>query len=116
MFFQYLFRGRIQHANGGGVKCSVEHGFVVAESWDGHVKGTAVRFVNGKLQRQAGGRNGPVPRNSGFNDDVFNQIASVDDFEINGFNLARNDTNVVKGCDDNAVLLADVSEDVGREV
>ena len=116
VFFENFLRGCVQHTNGGGVKSTVEHGLVVAQSGNRHVKRTAVRFIHRKLKREASGRNGPFAGNGGFHDDVLDQVASVDDFIIDGFNLAGNDTDVVKCGHDDAVLLADVAENIRREI
>ena len=112
-----LFLGvRIQHAYGGGVLGAVEHGIVIAERRDGHVERPAVGFVHGQLQGYQRWGHGPIPVNSGLNKDVFDEVASIDDFIVHGFCFTRNDGDGGVGCHDNSVLLADITQNVGREV
>ena len=87
MHLEHFLGGRIQHAYGGGVLGAVEHGIVIAERRDGHVERPAVGFVHGQLQGYQRWGYGPIPVNGGFNEDVFDEVASIDDFIVHGFSL-----------------------------
>ena len=113
---EFFTGGSVQNTNGDRVQCAVGHAVIVGQRWNINIKRARVGRGHVKTQGERSRCHGPVAGHRSFHDDIFNEIAVVDEGEINGLRFARNNTDFFEGADHKTVLLTDVAKNVGREV
>ena len=88
MCCQQLLSRLIGDVHGDSVLLAAEHGIVVTQRWDVHIKRARCAFVDTQLQRNVCGCHRPATFNARLNDDVLYQISAVDERVVHRENLS----------------------------
>ena len=114
--FQFILCRGVEDAHGDRIDGPVQHAVIVAKRGNVHIKRARVGLTHVKGEWNTCWSDAPIICNARFDDDVFNKIAVVDEGEIHRLRFPWNDPNLVECAQNHAVLFADISKDVGREI
>ena len=106
----------VEDLNRHGINRTVQQFIATAQCWDVNGERFVEIITHADVGRTAFRSHCPVVLDGGHNDHILDKVAVVQETEINNFARAWHHTYVGDGVDVDAVLLADVGNDVSREV